>query len=64
MKRLKDKSDVPEARLGTLAQKHLQAQRERQSCILLACGKVGGKRVCGRFRSKYAYGQQTRPQLC
>ena len=30
-----------------------------------ACtNKSGGKRVCGRFRSKFAYGQQERPQLC
>ena len=57
-----------------LAKKHFQAQRERQSYILLACNEVGnagyvnkrtgGKRVCGRFRSECAYGQQTRPQLC
>ena len=26
--------------------------------------KTRGKRVCGRFRSKNAYGQQERPQLC
>ena len=26
--------------------------------------RTGGKRVCGRFRSECAYGQQTRPQLC
>ena len=53
--------------------KHLQTQRERQNYILLACGKVGTpgcvnkrageKRVCGRFRSEYAYGQQARPQV-
>ena len=26
--------------------------------------RTGRKRVCGRFRSECAYGQQTRPQLC
>ena len=38
-KRLKDKSDVPKARLGILST-YLQAQSERQNYILLACGKV------------------------
>ena len=51
-------------------QKHLQAQRLRQNYILLARGRIGtpgcvnkragGKRVCGGFRSLYAYGQQAR----
>ena len=40
MKRLKDKSDAPEARHGTLP-KHIQAQRERQGYIPLARGRVG-----------------------
>ena len=26
--------------------------------------KTGGKRVCGGLRSKHAYGQQERPELC
>ena len=70
MKRLNDSSDVPEARLGTLL-KYFQAQRKRQGCIPLSCGgmgtpgcvnkRAGGKRVCSRFRSKFAYGQQERP---
>ena len=56
-----------------LCQTHIQAQRERQSYLLRACGKVGtpgcvnkrarGKRVCGRCRSEYAYGQQATPWL-
>ena len=50
--------------------KHLQAQGKGQSCIPLSRGgmgtpgrihhETGGKRVCGRFRSKCAYGQQER----
>ena len=40
MKRLNDSSDVPEARLGTFP-KTYQAQRERQSYILLARGRMG-----------------------
>ena len=74
MKRLKDNSDVPEARLGNLANIIYKLKRERQSYTLLAHGRVGppgcvnkragGKRVCGRFQSKYAHGQQARPSLC
>ena len=55
-------------------QKHVQAQRKRQGCILINRGgirtagcinkRVGEKRVCGGFRSWYAYGQQARPELC
>ena len=52
--------------------KHIcKLKRKRQSYILLArrrkgtpgCvnKRAGGKRVCGRFRSWYAYGQQERP---
>ena len=53
---------------------NIQAQRERQGYILLAKGRVciscyinkgaEGKIVCGRFRSKYAYGQRERPSRC
>ena len=53
---------------------YLQAQRKGQSYILLTLGRMGtagrihrkkgGKRVCGRFRSKYAFGQQERCFLC
>ena len=59
MKRLKDNSDVPEARLGILP-KYIQAQRKRQGYILLSHGgtgtpgcvnkRAGGKRVCGGIR--------------
>ena len=48
--------------------------KKRHSYILFALGKVSnagcihnttaGKRVCGRFENKYAYGQQVRPWLC
>ena len=65
MKRLKDNSDAPEARHGTFAKNTKKTQRERQSYILLARGRMGtrgcvntragGKRVCGGFRSLYAY---------
>ena len=51
-------------------QTYLQAQREEQSYMLFAYRKVDyagrihheteGKRVCGGFRSSYAYGQQAR----
>ena len=68
MKRLKDNSDEQGMEP---CQKQTQAQRKRQGYILLAggrmgppsCGKkrAGGKRVCGAFRSEYAYGQQERP---
>ena len=40
MKRLKDNSDVPEARLGILP-KHILAQRKRQGYILLSHGGTG-----------------------
>ena len=66
MKRLKDNSDVPEARHGTLP-KHIQIQRERQNYILFTRGgmgipgcvnkRAGGKRVVGRFLRLYEYGQ-------
>ena len=72
MKRLKDNSDAPEARLGTLP-KRIQAQTKRQSYILLARGRIvppgcgnrraGGKIVCGGFRGDCACGLQERPQL-
>ena len=56
------KKDLNSAEQGMEScQKHLQAQRKRQGYILLArgrmrppgCGnkRVGGKRVCGRFRT-------------
>ena len=58
----------------TKSQRKVQAKRERQGCILVSSGRMGtpgcvhkragGKRVCGRFRRYYAYGQQERPQLC
>ena len=70
MKRLRDKRDVPKARLN-LANNRYKLKRKRQGCILHSCGRVGtpgcvnkragGKRVCGRFRSEYAYGQQAIP---
>ena len=70
MKRLKDSSDVPEARRGILL-KHFQAKRKGQGCILLSRGgmgtpgcvnkRAGGKRVCSGFRSECAHGQQARP---
>ena len=41
MKRLKDNSDVPEAKHGTLPKKSIQAQRKRQGCILLSCAGMG-----------------------
>ena len=57
-----------------LAKNICQARSERQGYNLLACRKIGspkclskragGKRVSGRFRSEYAYGQQARPSLC
>ena len=53
-------------------QKYLQAQRKGQSYILFACrgvdyaGRIHDNprrnRVCGRFRSKHAHGQQERPE--
>ena len=68
MKRPKDNSDVPEGRHGTLLTQ-IQDQRERQNYILLACGgmdtpscfnkRAGGKKVCGGFRSEYAYGSKS-----
>ena len=52
-------------------QKHIQAESEGQDYILLVCGRAGtpgcvnkkarGHRVCGRFRSDYAFGQQAAP---
>ena len=70
-KRLKDNSDAPEARHGTLPRTCTSSKR--QGYILLARGRMGtpscvkkragGKRVCGTFRSKYAYGQQERKTL-
>ena len=42
-KRLRDKSDVPKARLGILP-KNIQAQSERQSYILFACRTVDSPR--------------------
>ena len=54
-----------------LCQKSIETQRERPSYILLARWRMGtpgcvnkragGKRVCGGFRSWYAYGQWKRP---
>ena len=65
MKRLKDSSDVPEARLGMLP-KTFSSSKKKQGYILLSRGRMGtpgcvnkragGKRVCG-FRSKSAHGQ-------
>ena len=65
IKRLKDNSGAPKQGLES-CQKHIQAQRNGQSNILLARGgmgtlgcvneRAGGKRVCGGFRSEYAYG--------
>ena len=50
-----------QSRAWNLAKKHIQAQRKRQGCFLLARGRVGtpgcvnrragGKKVCGGFRS-------------
>ena len=54
--------------------KHLQAQRRRHGCISsfprrngnswLRQQRAVGKRVCGRFWSEYAHGQEERPQFC
>ena len=66
MKRLNDSSDVPEARLGILLITYKLKEID-QGYILLSRGRMGapgcvnkragGKRVCGSFRSEYAYGQ-------
>ena len=67
MKRLKEKSDVPEARLGTLPKTYtsskknakLHSTRLRKSVTPGCVNKrARGKRVCDRFQSEYAYGQQ------
>ena len=60
-KRLKDNSDVPEARRVILLKNMYKLKRKRQSYILLARGgmgtpgcvnkRAGGKKVCGRCRS-------------
>ena len=60
MKRLKDNSDAPEARHGTVPKTFTSSKKET-SCILLARGRMGtpgcvnkragGKKVCGGFRS-------------
>ena len=57
-----------------LANNIYKLKEKDQSYILLTRGRMGdpgcvnkragGKRVCGGFRSEYAYGQQKRPQLC
>ena len=70
MKRLNDNSDVPEARLGILQKTKNKLKEKDKGYILLAFGRMGTpgwlnkragrKRVCGRFWSKYAYGQQER----
>ena len=57
MKRLNDSSDVPEARLGILL-KHVQAQRNRQGCILFSRDEMGtpgcvSKRAGGKIRSPH-----------
>ena len=63
----------PRRRVET-CQKHLSAQRNGQSYLLLTYqrmeftspirNKTGGKRVCGGLWSKHAYGQQQKPELC
>ena len=53
MKILNDSSDVPEARLGIL----ILLSRGRMGTAGCVNKRAEGKRVCGRFRSLYAYGQ-------
>ena len=74
MKRLKDNSDAPEARDGTLPKTYtsskkrttLHSTRPRKNGVLPGCvnKRAGGKRVCGGFQSQHAYGQKERPSLC
>ena len=68
MKRLNNSSDVPEARRGILPKTYtssktttrLRSTFPRRNGVLSAAStkEPGGKRVCGRFRSEYACGQQ------
>ena len=70
MKRLKDNSDAPEARYGTLPKTSTSSNKKDMATFhspakewvlsVAETKKARGKRVCGRFRSKYAYGHQER----
>ena len=63
----------PRRRVKT-SQEYLKAQKKGQSYLLLTCqrmaspsairNKTAGKRICCRFRSIKAHGEQERPQLC
>ena len=72
MKRLKENSDVPEARLGTIPKPKNKVKKTTKFTILLARGRMGyASRIhqknwrkesfFGGFRSKHAHGQQARP---
>ena len=73
-KRLKDNSDAPETRHGILPKTCTSTKKKTKLQFPLTFGRMGaagcinkragGKRVCGRFRSKCACGQQERPWLC
>ena len=72
-KRLKDNSDAPEAKHGTLPKTYTSSKRttklhstrpRRNGHSGCVNKRAGGKWVCSGFQSEYAYGQQARPQLC
>ena len=70
MKRVKEKSDAPAARLGTLPKTctsskrttKLHSTRPRKEWVLQAAStkEPEEREFVGGFRSKYAYGQQAR----
>ena len=70
-KRLKDKSDAPEARHGILPKTYYKLKEKDKATfyspseewVLLVTSTIitSAKRVCCTFRSKHAHGQQQRP---
>ena len=66
MKRLNDSSDVPEASLGILSKTFSSTEKKTRVAFCFpaeewvlpaASTKEPEERVCGRFRSEYAYDQ-------
>ena len=70
MKRLKDNSDAPEARHGTLPHTFYKLKEKDKATFCshaeewvlpAASTQEPEERVCSGFRSQHAYGQQERP---
>ena len=66
MKRLKDNSELAREICKLKKEDKATFYSPTDKWIMPAAStiKLGGKRVCGRFRSKCAHGQQARHELC